>query len=110
MARNLTDKGVAAIKPRGKTYTQSDPQMPGHYVRVTPTGSKSYVAVVRDTRGKQIWTTIGNTAHINIEEARQQAREVIKRVKAGQDRAGPKALSRRSRMATSSCRRQGTPR
>ena len=90
MARNLTDKGVAAIKPRGKTYTQSDPQMPGHYVRVTPTGSKSYVAVARDTRGKQIWTTIGNTAHINIEEARQQAREVIKRVKAGQDRAGPK--------------------
>ena len=35
MARKtLTDKGVAAIKPRAKTYTHSDPMLPGHYVRV----------------------------------------------------------------------------
>ena len=89
MARKtLTDKGVAAIKPRAKTYTHSDPMLPGHYVRVTPTGSKSYVAVARDPRGKQIWTTIANAALIGIEEAREEAREVIKRVKAGQDRAG----------------------
>ena len=29
MARKtLTDKGVAAIKPRAKTYTHSDPMLP----------------------------------------------------------------------------------
>jgi integrase len=93
MARKtLTDKGVAAIKPRAKTYTHSDPMLPGHYVRVTPTGSKSYVAVARDPRGKQVWTTIANAALIGIEEAREEAREVIKRVKAGQDRAGPQTF------------------
>jgi integrase len=93
MARKtLTDKGVAAIKPRAKTYTHSDPMLPGHYVRVTPTGSKSYVAVARDPRGKQVWTTIANAALIGIEEAREEAREVIKRVKAGQDRAGPRTF------------------
>ena len=93
MARKtLTDKGVAAIKPRAKTYTRSDPMLPGHYVRVTPTGSKSYVAVAHDPRGKQVWTTIANAALIGIEEAREEAREVIKRVKAGQDRAGPQTF------------------
>src|SRR6476660_5970336 len=93
MARKtLTDKGVAAIKPRAKTYTHSDPMLPGHYVRVTPTGNKSFVAVARDPRGKQVWTTIGNAAHITIEEAREQARDVMKRVKAGQDRAGPQSF------------------
>jgi len=93
MARKtLTDKGVAAIKPRAKTYTHSDPMLPGHYVRVTPTGSKSFVAVARDPRGKQVWTTIANAALIGIEEAREEAREVIKRVKAGQDRAGPQSF------------------
>jgi integrase len=92
MARNLTDKGVAAIKPRAKTYTHPDPQLPGHYVRVTPTGSKSFVAVSRDPRGKQLWTTLGSAALLKIEEAREQARAVIKRVKAGQDRAGPKSF------------------
>jgi integrase len=93
MARKtLTDKSVAAIKPRAKTYTHSDPMLPGHYVRVTPSGSKSYVAVARDPRGKQVWTTIANAALIGIEEAREEAREVIKRVKGGQDRAGPQTF------------------
>jgi integrase len=93
MARKtLTDRGVAAIKVRAKTYAHADPQLPGHYVRVTPAGSKSFVAVARDPRGKQVWSTIGSAAHITIEEARDQAREVMKRVKAGQDRAGPQSF------------------
>jgi integrase len=92
MARNFTDKHVAALKPRDKQYAQPDPQLPGHYVRVNPTGSRTYVAVARDPRGKQVWTTIGNAAFMEIEEAREAARSVIKRVKDGQDRHGPKSL------------------
>jgi integrase len=93
MARKtLTDKGVAALKPRSKLYAHPDPQLPGHYIRVTPAGSKSFVAVARDPRGKQVWTTIGNATHTGIEEAREQARDVMKRVKAGQDRAGPQSF------------------
>ena len=93
MARKtLTDKGVAALKPRDRLYTHPDPQMPGHYVRVSPSGSKSFVVVARDPRRKQIWTTIGNSAHMSIEDARAKAREIIARVKTGQDRAGPKSF------------------
>src|SRR5215467_6298386 len=93
MARKtLTDKGVAALKPRDKLYAHPDPQCPGHYVRVSPTGGKVYVAVARDPNGKQIWTTIGNAAHLDIDAARQKAREIINRVKGGQRVEGPESF------------------
>ena len=93
MARKtLTDKGVVALKSRPKLYAHPDPQLPGHYIRISPTGSKSYVAVARDPNGKQIWTTIGATALIEIEEAREKARAIIQAVKAGHDRTGPQSF------------------
>jgi integrase len=93
MARKtLTDRGVAALKPRSKLYAHPDPQLPGHYIRVTPAGSKSFVAVARDPRAKQVWTTIGSAAHISIAEARERARDAISRTKAGEDRAGPQSF------------------
>jgi hypothetical protein len=75
-------------------YAHPDPQLPGHYIRASPTGTKSFVAVARDPRGKQIWTTIGATALISIEDSREKARKIIKRVKAAEDRAGPKSFRR----------------
>jgi integrase len=92
MARNFSDRGVAALEPRSKTYAHPDPQLPGHYVRVMPSGSKSFVAVARDPRGKQIWTTISNAAHIGIADAREKARAIIAAVKAGEDRRGPQSF------------------
>ena len=48
MRKTLTDKGVAALKPRAARYAEPDPQLRGHYVRVQPSGAKSFVAVARD--------------------------------------------------------------
>jgi integrase len=93
MARKtLTDKSVVALKPRDKLYAQPDPQLPGHYIRVSPTGSRTFVAVTRDPNGKQVWTTIGKAHLIGIDEARQKAREVINRVKGGQRVEGPQSF------------------
>jgi len=93
MARKtLTDKGVAALKLRSKLYAHPDPQLPGHYIRVSATGRKSYVAVARDPNGKQVWITIGSAAHVAIDDARNKAREVIARIRAGEARAGPKSF------------------
>jgi integrase len=83
MRKTLTDKGVAALKPRPKRYAYADPQMLGHYVRVQPSGQKSYVAVARDPASKQIWATIGPADVLSIQEARDRAREAIKRIRAG---------------------------
>jgi integrase len=92
MARTLTDKGVAALKPRDKQFTCPDPLLRGHYIRVSPGGSKQFVAVARGPNGKQVWTTIGSVELFGIDEARDKAREVIKRIKGGQDRAGPQSF------------------
>ena len=83
MRRTLTDKGVAALRPRGKSYAFPDPQLVGHYVRVQASGSRAFVAVARDPNGKQIWHTVGSADVLKIEEARDRAREAIKRIKAG---------------------------
>ena len=68
--RRMTDAGVARLKARATRYTHADPELPGHYIRVQPSGSKSYVAVARDPNGKQIWATIGAVGLFQIEQAR----------------------------------------
>ena len=90
--RTLTDKAVSSLKPKAKRYAVPDPQLPGHYVRVTPNGAKSFAAVARDPSGKQVWHTIGSASLYKIDDARELARTAIKAIKAGEDRAGPQSL------------------
>lgn len=81
--KSLTEAGVASLKPRSARYTFPDPELRGHYVRVTPTGAKSYVALARDPDGKQVWATLGGTDLLTIDQARDEAREAIKRIREG---------------------------
>ncbi len=81
--KNLTDNMVAKLKPGPKRTTLPDPELRGHYVRITPTGAKSFVAVARDPAGKQIWATLGGADLLAVDDARDMAREAIKRIKAG---------------------------
>jgi integrase len=83
MRKTLSDKGVATLKPRTGRYAYPDPELRGHYIRVQPSAAKSFVAVTLDPHGKQIWTTLGSTDVLTIEQARERAREAIKRVRAG---------------------------
>jgi len=54
MARKtLTDKSVAALKPRNKLYAQPDPQLPGHYIRVSPTGGENHILPWRRERRRE---------------------------------------------------------
>jgi integrase len=84
MRKSLSDAGVAALKPRAARYVHPDPELRGHYVRVQPSGAKSFVVVTRDaTTGRQVWATIGGADLLSVQEARERAREAIKRVQAG---------------------------
>jgi integrase len=87
--RNLTDKQIASLPRKRKRYALSDPELRGHYVRVTPSGPISFAAVARDPFGKQIWATLGTTAELTIDRAREGAREAIRRIKAGQSAFEP---------------------
>ena len=72
---------MAGLKPRPQRYAFPDPELRGHYVRVQPGGSKSFVTVARSPSGKQVWTNIGAADVLKIDEAREKARETIGRVK-----------------------------
>ena len=80
--RTLTDRQVQMLPRTRKRYVVSDPEQRGMYVRV-PTGPCVYCAVARDPYHRQVWATLGSSDVVTIEEARDQARTAIKRIKAG---------------------------
>ena len=82
--RGLSDKQLTALRRRPKRYIVSDPELRGHYVRVPPEGPIVFAAVARGPYGKQVWATLGSTAELRIEQARELARKAIRRIKAGQ--------------------------
>src|SRR5262245_48177695 len=81
--KRLTDLQVASLPIRSKAYFQVDPEMPGHWVRITPGGARSFVAEARNPTGKQVWSTIGSVEHFKIDESRERARTIIRRIKDG---------------------------
>lgn len=97
MARAIrSDKGVAALKPKPKAYVMAVADVPGLFVRVMPSGAKSFVAIARSPSGKQIWHRIDNTA-LKVEDAREKARAVLKRIKAGESLAEPDSFEATAR-------------
>jgi integrase len=86
---SLSDKMVAALPKKRKRYVLPDPEQRGHYVRVMPDGANVYCAVARDPYAKQIWHTISSADVLTIAEARERAREAIKRIKEGKPAVEP---------------------
>src|SRR5262249_29170459 len=78
--QRLTDEAVAKLKPKASRYTFADPELPGHYVRVQPNGSRSFVVVARDPRGKQHWRTVG-APPMKIDDARDAGRKIIRSIR-----------------------------
>jgi hypothetical protein len=81
--KTLTDAAIAKLEVRAKSCSVPDPELPGHYIRVWPSGSKSFAAAARAPHGKQIWHSIGLTSVHRLTEARALAREAIKAIRRG---------------------------
>jgi integrase len=73
----------AELPKKAKRYTEPDPEQRGLYVRIPPQGPNSFVTVARDPYGKQVWTTLGTTDELTLDEARATSRAVAKRIKDG---------------------------
>jgi integrase len=78
--QRLSDAGVADLKLKAKRYIHADPELPGHYIRVQPTGAKTFVVVARDPRGKQHWRTVGSPP-MKIDDAREAGRRIIRSIR-----------------------------
>src|SRR5262245_54346001 len=83
MRRTLSDRGVAALKPRAARYAHPDPEMRGHYVRVYPSAARAFYAVTLTPGGRQVWTKIGDHPAMSIREARKRAASILTRVRDG---------------------------
>jgi integrase len=81
--RTLTDRMIAALPRKRRRYTVTDPEQRGMYVRVPPKGPCVFAAVARDPYGKQVWATLGSADVVEVNAARDKAREAIRRIKAG---------------------------
>jgi integrase len=86
----MSDKGVAALKSRASRYAKPDPELRGHWIRIQPSGAKSFWTVARNPDGKQVWSFVGPTDAMTIEAAREQARTILQRVRAGLPAIEPK--------------------
>src|SRR5262245_56412531 len=80
--KTLTDRMVAALPRKRKRYILADPELRGHYVRVPPQGPCVFAAVAR-YHGRQVWATLGTADVLKIEQARDKARDAIRRIKQG---------------------------
>jgi integrase len=79
----MSDLQVAALRKKAKRYIVADPELRAHYVRIPPVGPNVFACVARNPDGKQVWHTIGASDTMKIDEARDEARVAIKRIKAG---------------------------
>lgn len=79
--KRLDDDGVLALKAKRTRHAYPDPELRGHYIRVTPTGLKSFWVVARDPSGKQHWRPIGSPP-MSIVEARKRAANTINSLRA----------------------------
>lgn len=94
----ITKRSVDALAPAAKPFIVFDSDLTGFGVRVSPTGSKSYVAEYRPGgggRGVNIKrVTIGRVGSLTPDQARRAAAEILARAKLGGDPAGEKAKQR----------------
>lgn len=67
-----------------RRLTIRDPDSRGLFVRITPAGGRSWIAMARDPDGKQVWATIGDAAVMELSEAREIGREAVRRIKRGE--------------------------
>lgn len=88
---NLTDRGVAAAKPRAKAYRLSDGA--GLLLAVRPGGAKSWVVRVQ-AAGKRSDVGLGSFPEIGLAEARRLATEARRMAREGLDPAAERDLRR----------------
>jgi integrase len=84
----LTETRVGNAQPRAKRYRIADSGQPGLYLRVYPSGARSYwvrgrVGSGRSARDRDV--KIGDPGSMTIPEARARARELVGQMAAGQD-------------------------
>ncbi|MCZ6467356.1 MAG: tyrosine-type recombinase/integrase, partial [Alphaproteobacteria bacterium] len=83
----LTNRTVAATRPRDRDVFVWDDELPGFGLRVKPSGVKSYVIQYRNRHNDSRRITIGRHGVIGPEKARWKAKKMLADVQDGADPA-----------------------
>jgi integrase len=85
MARRqaLTEKSVRRLPRKSQRYDLPDVGQLGLVLRVPPDPRApiSYVAVARRPKGRQVWRVVGRSHFMTLDEARERAREVVRKIR-----------------------------
>jgi len=73
----FSDRDIQRFKPSEKTYLEAEPD--GLYVRVLPSGRKSFMTIY-SFDGKQRWLTIGRYPDISLSNARKKVKVIREKV------------------------------
>lgn len=102
--RLLTKTAVDKLAAGPKVYITYDPELPGFGVRVTPTGSKSWIVDYRAGGGGRSAPkrrmTLGSARSLPADKARRAARDVLASARLGSDPAAERAEARRAATLT----------
>lgn len=93
----LTKRTVDAAPPEAKVYSIYDSDLRGFTLRIMPSGAKSYVLEYKPGGGRKASTrrlTLGSAATLTADEARKAARELLARIRLGEDPAGARQARR----------------
>lgn len=90
----LTEGAVNKAQPGAKPFDVYDSELRGFYLRVQPSGVKTYYVVYRLTNGKQRRFKIGDAARMLAEQARREAKRILGLVENGQDPQADKQAER----------------
>jgi integrase len=97
----LTKRTIDDIKPKEKPFILFDESLPGFGVRVMPSGVMSYVVEYRANGGgrgvSKSRITLGKRETLTPEQARDEAKRLLAKVKLGGDPAGERAEKRKAR-------------
>jgi len=93
--RRLTQATIDSLVPTGHDYFVPDPQVPGHRVRVTPSGTVLFTVRGR-VNGRRRPLTLGRHPEMKLAQAREHALAALADMRRGQD----PAVARQARAKT----------
>lgn len=90
----LTKRLIDSLPPVTADTVFWDSEQPGFGLRVRPTGRKVFVCWFRTKAGRARKVTIGSMGRLTVDQARQQARELLTQVDKGQDPGRERTIAR----------------
>ncbi len=91
--QTLNARAVEGLKPSSKRVDYFDKDLPGFHVRVTPSGVKTFSVMYRHG-GRLRRMTIGTYPPLTLADARDAAREALRKAAKGEDPAAEKKRKR----------------